>query len=62
MFSINMKCFIARLKFTKKLCVGGGTVHHHQNLIPTVKYGGGGIMVWGCFALSGPGQIAIIGG
>uniref|UniRef100_A0A803J9K4 Transposase Tc1-like domain-containing protein n=1 Tax=Xenopus tropicalis TaxID=8364 RepID=A0A803J9K4_XENTR len=29
----------------------------HQNLIPTVKYGGGGIMVWGCFAASGPGRI-----
>ena len=37
-----------------------GTAHQHQNLIPTVKYGGGGIMVWGCFAASGPGQIAII--
>ena len=37
-----------------------GTAHQHQNLIPTVKYGGGSIMVWGCFAASGPGQIAII--
>uniref|UniRef100_A0A803JRB2 Tc1-like transposase DDE domain-containing protein n=1 Tax=Xenopus tropicalis TaxID=8364 RepID=A0A803JRB2_XENTR len=39
-----------------------GTVHQHQNLIPTVKYGGGGIKVWGCFAASGPGRIAIIEG
>ena len=37
-----------------------GTAHQHQNLIPTVKYGGGSIMVWGCFAASGPGQLAII--
>nr|AAW25703.1 SJCHGC03999 protein [Schistosoma japonicum] len=36
-----------------------GTSHQHQNLIPTVKYGGGSIMVWGCFAASGPGQLAI---
>jgi hypothetical protein len=36
--------------------------HKHQNLIPTVKYGGGSIMVWGCFAASGPGQLAIIDG
>jgi hypothetical protein len=36
------------------------TAHQHQNLIPTVKYGGGNIMVWGCFAASGPGQLAII--
>uniref|UniRef100_A0A803K078 Uncharacterized protein n=1 Tax=Xenopus tropicalis TaxID=8364 RepID=A0A803K078_XENTR len=28
----------------------------------TVKYGGGGIMVWGCFAVSGPERIAIIEG
>lgn len=39
-----------------------GTAHQHQNLIPTVKYGGGGIMVWGCFVASGPGRIAIIEG
>jgi hypothetical protein len=39
-----------------------GTAHQHQNLIPNVKYGGGSIMVWGCFAASGPGQLAIIDG
>jgi hypothetical protein len=37
-----------------------GTAHQHQNLLPTVKYGGGSIMVWGCFAASGPGLLAII--
>ena len=39
-----------------------GIAHQHQNLIPTVKYGGGSIMVWGCFAGSGAGQLAIIDG
>ncbi|MBN3326397.1 LNP protein, partial [Atractosteus spatula] len=34
----------------------------HQNLILTVKHGGGSIMVWGCFAASGPGWLAIIEG
>lgn len=34
----------------------------HQNLIPTVKHGGGSIMVWGCFAASGPGRIVVIDG
>ena len=37
-----------------------GTAHQHQNLITTVKYGGGSIML--CFAASGPGQLAIIAG
>ena len=39
-----------------------GTAHQHQNLIPTVKSSRGSIMVWGCFAASGPGQLAIIDG
>ena len=34
----------------------------HQNLIPTVKYGEGNIMVWIWFAASGPGQLAVIDG
>uniref|UniRef100_A0A8C5LSX0 Transposase n=1 Tax=Leptobrachium leishanense TaxID=445787 RepID=A0A8C5LSX0_9ANUR len=39
-----------------------GTAHQHQNLISTVKHGGGSIMVWGCFAASGPGRIVVIDG
>uniref|UniRef100_A0A8C9X1V4 Transposase Tc1-like domain-containing protein n=1 Tax=Sander lucioperca TaxID=283035 RepID=A0A8C9X1V4_SANLU len=39
-----------------------GTAYHHENIIPTVKYGGGNIMIWACFAASGPGQLGIIEG
>ncbi len=36
------------------------TTFHKKNIIPTVKHGGGSVMV--CFAASGPGRLAIIDG
>ncbi len=38
------------------------TAFHKKNIIPTVKHGGGSVMVWGCFAASGPGRVVIIDG
>ncbi len=38
------------------------TAFQKKNIIPTVKHGGGTVMVWGCFAASGPGRLAIIDG
>lgn len=38
------------------------TAYRHENIIPTVKDGGGNLMIWACFAASGPGQLAIIEG
>ncbi|GBM94456.1 hypothetical protein AVEN_50289-1 [Araneus ventricosus] len=31
-----------------------------KNLLTTVEHGGGGIMVWGCFAASGMGNLVFI--
>lgn len=33
-----------------------------KNLRPTIKHGGGSIMLWGCFAASGPGKLVRING
>ncbi len=38
------------------------TAFHKKNIIPTIKYGGGNVMVWGCFGASGPGWLARIDG
>ena len=63
-FCGQIKLQLSCLEGTHNTMCGGkkGTAHQHQNLIPTVNYGGGSIMVWGCFAASGPGHIAIIDG
>ncbi|GBM35875.1 hypothetical protein AVEN_134680-1 [Araneus ventricosus] len=31
-----------------------------KNLLPTINNGGGGIMIWGCFAASGMGNLVFI--
>ncbi|KAK3525999.1 hypothetical protein QTP70_011800 [Hemibagrus guttatus] len=38
------------------------TAFQKKNIIPTVKYGGASVMVWGGFAASGPGRLAVING
>ena len=37
-------------------------IHAEKYLIPTVKYGGGSLMLWGCFSSKGPGQLVRIHG
>jgi hypothetical protein len=38
------------------------TEFHSKYLIPTVKHGGGSVMVWGCFAESGSGRLGLTEG
>ncbi|KAG2458520.1 TC1A transposase, partial [Polypterus senegalus] len=53
LFSVNARCHVWRKP---------GTAHHQANTIPTVKHGGGSIMLWGCFSTAGPGGLVRIKG
>ncbi|KAG2461487.1 TCB1 transposase, partial [Polypterus senegalus] len=39
-----------------------GTAHHQANIIPTVKHGGGSIMLWRCLSAAGTGKLVRIKG
>ena len=44
LFGLNAKCYVWRKP---------DTAHHLSNTIPTVKHGGGSIILWGCFSVAG---------
>lgn len=39
-----------------------GEAYLPKNTVPTVKFGGGNIMIWGCFSAKGVGNISLIDG
>jgi hypothetical protein len=53
LFGKNTKRYIWRKK---------GTAHEPRYTIPTVKHGGGSILLWGCFSAAGPGELVTIKG
>ena len=39
-----------------------GEAYSQKNMVPTVKFGGSSIMIWGCFSAKGVGKISVIDG
>ena len=39
-----------------------GEAYSPKNTVPTVKFGGGSIMIWWCFSMKGVGKISVIDG
>ena len=53
LFGLNARCHVWRKPVT---------AHHLANTIPTVKHGGGSIMLWGCFSEAWSGRLVRIKG
>ncbi len=53
LFGLNSKWYVWRKP---------GTAHHLSNTVPTVKHGGGSIMLWGCLSAAGTGRLVAIEG
>ncbi|CAG7721247.1 unnamed protein product [Allacma fusca] len=55
-------CRTARRKPKRKVWRKPGEALKPRNLLPSVKYGGGNVVFWGCMTASGPSQLEFIDG
>lgn len=60
LFSDESKYCIFGIKGRKIVWRKACTALNKENLMPTVKHGGGGIMIWGCMASGGVGNLQFI--
>uniref|UniRef100_A0A803JIR7 Transposase Tc1-like domain-containing protein n=1 Tax=Xenopus tropicalis TaxID=8364 RepID=A0A803JIR7_XENTR len=60
MWSEETKVELFGLNFTRRVWRKNKDELHPKNTIPTVKYGGGNIMLWGCFSVKGTEQLHCI--
>ncbi|GFX93865.1 transposable element Tcb1 transposase [Trichonephila clavipes] len=60
LLSDESKFCIFGIKGRKLVWQKQGTALEKENLVPAVKHGGGGVMVWGCMAANGVGRLTFI--
>lgn len=61
-WSDESKFEIFSSKRREKVWRKSGTAFDPRHLAPTVKHGGGSVMVWGCMTAAGPGKLIFIDG
>uniref|UniRef100_A0AAX7T1U1 Tc1-like transposase DDE domain-containing protein n=1 Tax=Astatotilapia calliptera TaxID=8154 RepID=A0AAX7T1U1_ASTCA len=57
MWSDETKVELFGINSTRRVWRKKNTELHPKNTIPTVKHGGGNIMLWGCFSAKGTGRL-----
>ncbi len=62
LWSDETKIQLFGINSTRRVWRRRNAAYDHKNTIPTVKHGGGNIMLWGCFSAKGTGQLHRIKG
>src|SRR4029434_10672605 len=57
MWSDEIKIKLFGINSTRRVWSGKNADYDPKNTIPTVKHGGGNIMLWGCFSAKGTGRL-----